>query len=171
MKEIYAEIEFADGKKLNVALYPEIAPETVENFVNLARNGFYDGLCMHRVIPDFMIQGGGMTFADGKLTQKKAPRTVRGEFTANGHKNDLLHKAGVLSMARAAAPDSASSQFFICVADCPHLDGQYAAFGKVRDASSLAAAVEISNAPTRSIGWYDDVPVNPVVIKTIKVPG
>ncbi len=171
MNEIHATIEFTDGRKLDVVLYPEIAPETVDNFVDLAESGFYDGLCMHRVIPDFMIQGGGMTYADGTLRQKKAPRTVHGEFTANGHKNTLSHKAGVLSMARTAVPDSASSQFFVCVADCPHLDGQYAAFGKVTDETSLATAIDISNVKTCSIGWYDDVPVTPVVIKTVKILG
>lgn len=169
MKEIHGFMEFTDGKKIGFALYPEIAPETVKNFVDLAESGFYDGLCMHRVIPDFMIQGGGMTFSGNKLRQKNAPRTIRGEFTCNGRKNDLAHKAGVISMARTSIPDSASSQFFICVEDCPHLDGQYAAFGKVTDKDSLDTAVAISNVPTHSVEWYDDVPVTPVVIKTIKI--
>ena len=169
MNEIHAVIEFTDGKTVNLELYPEAAPETVKNFADLARKGFYDGLCMHRVIPGFMIQGGGMTYEKNKLVPKKAPRNIVGEFTANGRKNDIKHKAGVISMARTAVPDSASSQFFICVEDCPHLDGQYAAFGKVTGARSLDAAVEISNVPTRSVDWYDDVPVTPVVIKTVSI--
>lgn len=164
-----AEIIFEDGRTLRFVLRPDVAPLSVKNFVDLAESGFYDGLCMHRVIPDFMIQGGGMTCGKDGLKVRKAPRTVPGEFAANGHKNDLTHAPGVISMARTPAPDSASSQFFVCVADCSFLDGQYAAFGVAADEESVLTAIEISKTPTRSVGYYDDVPVTPVAIKTVKI--
>jgi len=112
---------------IKVELYPSVAPNTVNNFISLVKKGFYDGLIFHRVIKDFMIQGGcpkGIGIGD-------AGYKIKGEFSANGFKNDLKHQRGVISMARAANPDSASSQFFIMHKDAPHLDGQYAAFGKV----------------------------------------
>ena len=120
-------IQMKDGGVMKAELYPEIAPETVKNFVELASKGFYNGLIFHRVIPNFMIQGG-----DPQGTGMGGPGyTIKGEFTANGFRNDLKHTRGVLSMARAMDPDSAGSQFFIMHEDAPHLDGQYAAFGKV----------------------------------------
>ena len=158
--------EFENGKKITAELYPEHAPKSVENFIDLVKNGFYDGLCFHRVIPGFMIQGGGFSW-EGGLKQKVAPRTIKGEFAMNGVKNDLHHSAGVLSMARTMMPDSASSQFFICVEDVPHLDAQYAAFGKVCDEESLNVAIEISTVKTTSWGYFDDVPVDPVVMKKV----
>ena len=120
-------IEMENGAKIELELYPDVAPITVKNFEKLVSEGFYDGLIFHRVIKGFMIQGGdplgnGMGGADQR---------IKGEFAANGHKNDLKHTRGVISMARAYDPNSASSQFFIMHADAPHLDGQYAAFGKV----------------------------------------
>lgn len=120
-------IEMESGNKIKVELYPEVAPNTVNNFISLVKQGFYDGLIFHRVIPQFMIQGGcpkGVGIG-GPGYQ------IRGEFTGNGFKNDLKHDRGVISMARSQMPDSAGSQFFIMVADSPHLDGQYAGFGKV----------------------------------------
>ena len=158
--------EFENGKKIIAELYPEHAPKTVENFIELVKSGFYDGLCFHRVIPGFMIQGGGFSW-EGGLKQKTAPRTIKGEFAMNGIKNDLHHGPGVLSMARTMMPDSASSQFFICVDDVPHLDAQYAGFGKVIDEESLNNAVEISTVKTTSWGYFDDVPVTPVVMKKV----
>lgn len=120
-------IQMKDGGVMKAELYPEIAPETVKNFVELASKGFYNGLIFHRVIPNFMIQGG-----DPQGTGMGGPGyTIKGEFTANGFRNDLKHTRGVLSMARAMDPNSAGSQFFIMHEDSPHLDGQYAAFGKV----------------------------------------
>ena len=120
-------IQMKDGGVMKAELYPEIAPETVKNFVELASKGFYNGLIFHRVIPGFMIQGG-----DPQGTGMGGPGyTIKGEFTANGFRNDLKHARGVLSMARAMDPNSAGSQFFIMHEDSPHLDGQYAAFGKV----------------------------------------
>ena len=130
----YVTIEMENGGVMKGELYPEIAPKTVENFIKLAQEGFYDGLIFHRVIPGFMIQGGG---PDG--TGMGGPGySIEGEFTANGFRNDLRHERGVMSMARAMDPDSAGSQFFIMVADSPHLDGQYAAFGKITEGMDVA---------------------------------
>ena len=169
MKTINAIIEFDDGRVINLDLFPDVAPATVSNFVKLAKSGFFDGLCFHRVIPGFMIQGGGFK-ADGKgLSEKRGAKTVKGEFAANGVKNSLSHAPGVISMARTQVMDSASSQFFICVADCSFLDGQYAAFGRTSDEESLKTAVEISGVPTHSFVYYDDVPDSPVVMKRVRV--
>ena len=127
MKTIQAEIELKDGGVITLELYPETAPISVDNFVKLARDGFYDGIIFHRVVPGFVIQGG-----DPTGTGMGGPGyQIKGELRANGVKNDLKHTRGVLSMARAQAYDSAGSQFFIMVEDAPHLDGQYAAFGRV----------------------------------------
>ena len=164
---IDAVIELQSGKKIILELYPATAPITVENFTKLCNQGFYDGLCFHRVIPGFMIQGGGFAFAEG-LTPKPA-ESIKGEFRSNGVANDLKHEPGVISMARTSAKNSASSQFFICVAPCNYLDGEYAAFGRVKDEESLKTAKEISEVKTGKWMNYDDVPVTPVVIKTIRV--
>ena len=157
-------LELDDGRKINIELYPEHAPLSVENFLSLVKDGFYDGLCFHRVIEGFMIQGGGFTH-DDVLNQKEAPRRNKGEFSANGVKNALAHTPGVISMARTMFPDSATSQFFICVEDLPHLDGQYAAFGKTCDDESLQVAIDISKCRTGYLAGYDDVPLYPIVIK------
>ena len=131
-------IELENGKKITGELYPEKAPETVDNFVKLANEGFYDGLIFHRVIPGFMIQGG---CPEGTGTGGPG-YSIKGEFACNGFvDNDIRHTRGVISMARAMDPNSAGSQFFIMVADAPHLDGQYAAFGKVLE--GMEAADEI----------------------------
>jgi len=127
-------IEMENGEIMSGELYPDIAPKTVENFVKLAESGFYDGTIFHRVIPGFMIQGG-----DPEGTGMGGPGyCIPGEFTANGFKNDLKHEKGVLSMARTADPDSAGSQFFIMVEKSPHLDGQYAAFGRITEGTDVA---------------------------------
>ena len=129
--------EMQDGKTLVAELYPEVAPVTVENFKKLVGQGFYNGTIFHRVIPGFMIQGG-----DPTGTGTGGPGWhIKGEFAANGVKNDLKHTRGVLSMARAMAPDSAGSQFFIMHKDAPHLDGQYAAFGKVVEGMETVDAI------------------------------
>jgi peptidyl-prolyl cis-trans isomerase B (cyclophilin B) len=138
MKKIVT-IEMENGDLMKAELFPDMAPLTVANFISLVEDGFYDGLCFHRIIPGFMIQGG---CPEGTGTGGPG-HTVKGEFSANGCKNDLLHTRGVLSMARAMNPDSAGSQFFIMVADAPHLDGQYAAFGKVFE--GMEAADKIVN--------------------------
>ena len=120
-------IEMENGNMIKVELYPSVAPETVKNFVSLVSQGFYDGLIFHRVIPQFMIQGGD---PDG-TGMGGSKQTIRGEFSGNGFKNDLKHDRGIISMARTSAPNSASSQFYIVVKASSHLDGQYASFGKV----------------------------------------
>ena len=158
-------IKLKDGSQMTAELYEDVAPISVRNFVKLAKSGFYDGLIFHRVIPGFMIQGGGM-YED--LRPKKAD-CIKGEFAANGVNNPVKHILGVLSMARAMNPDSGSSQFFVCVEDCPHLDGAYAAFGKLCDKASEDVAVAISKVRTTRRGWFDDVPVDPVVIDTIEI--
>ena len=135
-------LEMENGGVIRAELYPDVAPITVKNFVDLAEKGFYDGLIFHRVIPGFMIQGG-----DPTGTGMGGPgHTIKGEFAANGVKNDLRHTRGVLSMARSMMPNSAGSQFFIMHQDAPHLDGQYAAFGKVIE--GIEVVDEIAATPT-----------------------
>ena len=127
-------IRMKDGREMKGELYPEYAPQSVGNFTALANSGFYDGLTFHRVIPNFMIQGG-----DPKGSGVGGPGyCIKGEFAANGVQNPVKHTYGVLSMARSMMPDSAGSQFFIMTSDSPHLDGQYAAFGKVREGMDVA---------------------------------
>lgn len=154
-------ITLENGQAMTGELYPEKAPNTVNNFISLANSGYYDGLTFHRVIPGFMIQGG---CPDG--TGMGGPGyEIRGEFSGNGfERNDLKHTLGVLSMARSMHPDSAGSQFFIMVGAAPHLDGQYAAFGQVIDGTDHA--ISISRTP-RSM--MDDRPKKPVVIQSVKV--
>ena len=152
-------ITMADGREMKGELYPEIAPQSVGNFVALANSGFYDGIIFHRVIPGFMIQGG-----DPKGMGYGGPGyTIKGEFAANGVENPLKHTYGVLSMARSIAPDSAGSQFFIMTSDSPHLDGQYAAFGKVLEGMDVAEAI------VQSPRDGNDRPLNPPVMKTVRV--
>ena len=151
--------EFEDGKKIVAELYPEIAPNTVNNFISLINHNFYDGLIFHRVIPGFMIQGG---CPNGTGTGGPG-YSIKGEFSMNGFKNDLKHTEGVLSMARAMHPDSAGSQFFIMHKTSPHLDGQYAAFGKVTEGMDVVD--EIARIPTD----FSDRPIMDVVIKSVTV--
>lgn len=159
MKNPIVTIEMESGKVIKAELYPEIAPNTVANFLSLAGSGFYDGLTFHRVIYGFMIQGG---CPDG--TGMGGPGYhIKGEFAANGFKNDLKHTEGVLSMARAMMPDSAGSQFFIMHRNSPHLDGQYAAFGKVIE------GMDVVNAIAQVETDYNDRPIEPVVMKTVTV--
>jgi peptidyl-prolyl cis-trans isomerase B (cyclophilin B) len=144
-------------------LYPDKAPLTVENFLSLIDRNFFAGLIFHRVIPGFMIQGGGYTedFGDTKAD------SIKGEFAANGcATNDIKHVRGVLSMARTMAPNSASSQFFVMHKDAPHLDRQYAAFGKVVEGIELVD--KIASVDTGRYGYFDDVPRTPVVIESIE---
>ena len=152
-------ITLENGKEMKGELYPDLAPQSVGNFTALANSGFYDGLIFHRVIPGFMIQGG-----DPKGNGTGGPGyAIKGEFAANGVDNPLRHTRGILSMARAMSMDSAGSQFFIMVADAPHLDGQYAAFGKVTE--GMDAADEIVNAER---DWHDK-PLEPQRIASIRV--
>lgn len=150
-------IELENGKTIKIELYPEVAPITVANFEKLVSEGFYDGLIFHRVIEGFMIQGGdpegtGMGGAKDK---------IKGEFEANGVKNDLKHTRGVISMARSMMPNSASSQFFIMHRDAPHLDGEYAAFGKVVE--GMDAVDEIASVSVD----FNDKPLTPQVMKKV----
>ncbi len=135
-------IEMENGKKIEIELYPEVAPITVANFEKLVKEGFYDGLIFHRVIPGFMIQGGDPTGTGRGGSSER----IKGEFASNGVKNTLKHTRGVISMARSMDPNSASSQFFIMHMDAPHLDGDYAAFGKV--VSGMDVVDEIATCAT-----------------------
>ena len=157
MKKVIIEME--NGDVMKGELYPETAPVTVENFEKLVKEGFYDGLTFHRVIPDFMIQG-GCPLGNGT---GGPGYTIKGEFEANGVQNDLKHTRGVMSMARAMDPNSAGSQFFIMVAKAPHLDGQYAAFGKITE--GLDVLDRIAEVKTN----WSDAPWEPQVIRTIEV--
>ena len=150
---------------MTAELYPEKAPKTVANFLKLIDEGFFSGLIFHRIIKGFMIQGGGY---DENMEHKDCD-SIRGEFKANGFmQNDLKHTRGVLSMARTNDPDSASSQFFIMHMDAPHLDAQYAGFGKVTEGLEVLDA--IASVKTGSYGWYmQDVPKTPVVIESMEV--
>ena len=157
-----------DGREIKAELYPEIAPITVSNFLQLVDEHYFDGVIFHRVIDRFMIQTGGYYIEENTLKEKVGAKTITGEFASNGFENNLKHKIGVLSMARTNDPNSASSQFFICSASCAHLDGAYAGFGKVVDEISLANVLDISHVETANIGYgFADFPVDPIVIKTV----
>lgn len=148
-----------NGDVMKAELYPDVAPNTVNNFISLVKKGFYDGLIFHRVIAGFMIQGG-----DPEGSGMGGPGySIKGEFNYNGVENNLKHSRGVLSMARAQHPDSAGSQFFIMHADAPHLDGQYAAFGKVTE--GIEVVDEIAETPTD----MQDKPIEDQIIKTIRL--
>lgn len=159
MKNPIVTITMEDGGVIKAELYPEIAPNTVNNFIDLINRGFYDGLIFHRVIPGFMIQGG---CPEGNGMGGPG-YSIKGEFSRNGFKNELKHTKGVLSMARTMDPNSAGSQFFIMVADAPHLDDQYASFGKVIE--GMKVADKIVNAKTD----YSDRPYEDQVIKSMTV--
>jgi peptidyl-prolyl cis-trans isomerase B (cyclophilin B) len=152
-------ITMENGDVMKAELYPDIAPNTVNNFISLVRHNFYDGVIFHRVIPGFMIQGG-----DPDGTGMGGPGySIRGEFSSNGFENPLRHTAGVLSMARTMMPDSAGSQFFIMHKDSPHLDGEYAAFGKVIEGMDVVNAIAMT--PTDAM----DRPTTPCVIRSMTV--
>ena len=159
MTTINIKIIMENDKEMEAELYPEIAPATVENFVKLINEKFFDGIIFHRVIPGFMIQGGDPT-GTGMGGSKE---TIRGEFLANGFVNNLKHERGVLSMARTMDPNSASSQFFIMHETSPHLDGQYAAFGKLT--KGIEVVDEIASVETD----FRDKPLEPQTIKTIEL--
>ena len=144
---------------IKAELYPEIAPNTVNNFISLIQKGFYDGLTFHRVIENFMIQGGD---PDGNGTGGPG-YSIKGEFSQNGFENNLEHKRGVLSMARSQMPDSAGSQFFIMHKDAPHLDGAYAAFGKVTEALEAVDQIASTNID------YRDAPLEPQIMTKVTV--
>lgn len=157
-------ITVTDYGTMIAELYPDKAPKTVENFLSLIKKDFFSGLIFHRVIPGFMIQGGGYK-SDFTETDAEA---IKGEFAANGFaQNDIKHERGVLSMARTMAPNSASSQFFIMHMNAPHLDRQYAAFGKVTE--GIEVVDKIASVKTGRYGYFSDVPVAPVVIEKIEI--
>ncbi len=159
MKNPVVTMTMADGSVVKIELYPDKAPLTVENFVSLVKKGFYDGLIFHRIISGFMIQGG-----DPEGTGMGGPGYhIKGEFYANGVDNDLRHERGVISMARSMSPDSAGSQFFIMHKTSPHLDGQYAAFGKVIE--GIEVIDQIASVKTD----YSDRPYEDQVIKSMTV--
>ncbi|MCI8682881.1 MAG: peptidylprolyl isomerase [Lachnospiraceae bacterium] len=151
--------EMENGDLMKAELYPEIAPNTVNNFISLIQSGYYNGLCFHRVIRGFMIQGG---CPEGTGTGGPG-YSIRGEFAQNGFSNDLKHSPGVLSMARTMAPDSAGSQFFIMHKDSPHLDGAYAAFGKITEGMEIVDRIAETDTD------YSDRPIKPQVLKTVTV--
>ena len=152
-------IEMENGGIIKVELYPDIAPNTVNNFLSLVKSGFYNGLIFHRVIPGFMIQGG-----DPQGIGMGGPGySIKGEFTQNRFKNDLAHDRGVLSMARSMRPDSAGSQFFIMVEKAPHLDGAYAAFGKVIEGMEVADGIVSAQRD------YNDKPLQDQRMKSVTV--
>ena len=159
METVNIKITMANGKTMEAELYPEVAPKTVENFVKLINEKFYDGLIFHRVISGFMIQGG----CPNGTGMGGPGYTIDGEFTSNGFKNDLKHERGILSMARAMDPNSAGSQFFIMHQDSPHLDGQYASFGKLTN--GFETLDEIAGTKT---DWQDR-PKEDQVIKNIEI--
>lgn len=163
---IKATINLKGGKKINLNLDTECAPISTENFVKLAKDKFYNGLIFHRIIPNFMCQGGGMTV---DMEQKDNLTPIKGEFLSNGVKNMRKHKAGTISMARTMFKNSATSQFFICSVDTPFLDGEYAAFGEVADSESMQVVLDMSNVKTHSIGYFDDVPVEPIIIENVEI--
>lgn len=144
-------IELKNNKKMFVELYEDIAPITVKNFLKLVDENFFEGCVFHRVIKDFMCQGGGYYIKDGKYIDMKHADSIIGEFEVNGYKNDLKHELGVISMARTNDVNSASSQFFLCVDNCFHLDKQYAGFGKIVDNDSLNVLKELNSYPTGMI--------------------
>ncbi len=150
-------IEMESGKKIEIELYPDVAPITVQNFIDLVNKGFYNGLCFHRVIYGFMIQGG---CPEGTGTGGPG-YSIKGEFAQNGVVNNLKHTRGVISMARSMMPNSAGSQFFIMHKDAPHLDGSYAAFGKV--VSGIEVVDEIAECDTD----FRDKPIDPQIMKTV----
>lgn len=159
MKNPIVTFEMENGDMIKAELYPETAPNTVKNFVSLINKGFYDGLIFHRVIPGFMIQGG-----DPTGTGMGGPGySIKGEFNGNGFKNDLKHTAGVLSMARSMNPDSAGSQFFIMHKNAPHLDGQYAAFGKVIEGMDNVDKIAVT------LTDYNDRPMEPQIMKKVTI--
>lgn len=154
-----AQIQMQNGDTIRIELYPQEAPETVKNFISLAGKGFYNGLTFHRIVPGFVVQGG-----DPKGNGTGGPGyTIKGEFMQNGVRNTIMHTRGVVSMARNSSPDSAGSQFFIVLADAPHLNGEYAAFGKVVD--GMAAVDKLAAVKTDSA----DSPLEKQVIKSITI--
>ena len=164
MKNPIIKFTIRDLGTMTAELYPDMAPKTVGNFLSLVKADFFSGLIFHRVIKGFMIQGGGYDDA----FEERETKSIKGEFRANGFmQNTLKHTRGVLSMARTSDPDSASSQFFIMHADAPHLDAQYAGFGKLTDGYDVLD--QIAGTKTGRYGYFSDVPRSPIVIEKVEI--
>ncbi|MDR2266411.1 MAG: peptidylprolyl isomerase [Christensenellaceae bacterium] len=163
-------IKLVDGRSFSITLDSNSAPVTVANFLYLVDTNYYDGLCFHRIIPDFMIQAGGHKVVDRIISDAPPTREIVGEFFSNEFKlNYIKHEPGVISMARAKEKDSATSQFFICVNTIPYLDGHYAAFGRTSDEESLEVVKDIAETETCIVNAaFTDFPFPPVVIESIR---
>ena len=158
-----------DKKYLDIELYEDIAPISVKNFLKLVDEKYFDGVIFHRIIRDFMVQTGGYKMDGNTLIEAGEVETIKGEFSSNGVVNNLKHTLGVVSMARTNVKDSATSQFFICTADAPHLDGQYAAFGKVIGEDSYKVLEELNQARTEFVSnAFADFPYPFITIKSIE---
>lgn len=166
---IHAVMKFTNGEEIELELYPEAAPMTVDNFVNLAKSGFYNGTIIHRVVKDFVIQGGGY---DAEYNRRTGASEIKGEFISNGFKNSIKHERGVISMARIGTdPDSASSQFFIMQKAAPHLDGDYAAFGEVTKGMNVVDKIAGSKRAKNPPAGLSDLPEDLYVIESVTVTG
>lgn len=158
-----------DKKYLDIELYEDVAPISVKNFLKLVDAKYFDGVIFHRIIRDFMVQTGGYKMDGNNLIEAGEVETIKGEFSSNGVVNNLKHTLGVVSMARTNVKDSATSQFFICTADAPHLDGQYAAFGKVIGEESYKVLAELNQARTEFVSnAFADFPYPFITIKSIE---
>ena len=170
MKKYNIEITLTNSKKIRLCLEEQYAPKTVEHFVSLIKQNYFDGTIFHRIIENFMIQTGGYKIEDNTLYELGDVESIPGEFSSNGFKNDLKHELGVISMARTSDPNSATSQFFICAGTPSSLDGEYAAFGKTIDEASNHAVLNVASMPTMNIGGgFSDFPQFEVKILEIKV--
>ena len=168
MENPIIKIILTDEREIVIELYREIAPITVANFIKLVDEKYFDGVIFHRVIENFMIQSGGYYLDSNTIREKPNRPTIKGEFSANKIPNDLKHELGVISMARSSLKNSASTQFFICSATSPHLDGNYAAFGKAIDEASINVILELHKVPTVFVSnAFANFPAVPITIKTI----
>ncbi len=170
-KNYYVKIKLTNQKEINLCLSEKDAPKSVNQFVDLVKKNFFDGTIFHRVIDNFMIQTGGYKIVDNALTEMDGAPTIEGEFASNGFKdNTIKHKLGVISMARTSVKNSATSQFFICSADCSFLDGEYAAFGYTTDEESNEVIKEVAKVKTYAPHpAFADFPVEPIGITTIEL--
>lgn len=155
------EILMYDGRKIRLELFPDIAPVTVENFLSLVDEGYYSDTVFHRIIANFMIQAGMLEYNNIQLCYKSPKPSIIGEFSSNGHQNNIKHELGVISMARTSQPNSASAQFFLCSATSPHLDGDYAAFGKTIDDESNQVILDLSYYQTYTFQGMQNFPITP----------
>lgn len=164
------EITLTNTKKIRLELDTQYAPKTVEHFVNLVKQNYFDGTIFHRIIENFMIQTGGYKVEENTLMEMPPVESIQGEFASNGFNNELSHELGVISMARTSDKNSATSQFFICAATCPWLDGEYAAFGKTIDEESKQVVLEVSRVETGNLGGgFTDFPYDLIGVETIRL--